>query len=82
MAHTYILYSTQLDRYYIGHTEQTPEQRMIKHLTDHSGFTSKAKDWHLVFQREFESKQEAYAFERQIKKWKSRRAIERLIKGY
>ncbi len=82
MAFTYILYSAELDRYYIGHTDQTLEQRILKHLTNHVGFTSRTKDWNLVFQREFESKQEAYAYERQIKKWKSRRAIEKLIKGY
>jgi len=81
MAHTYILYSRYLDSYYIGHTELETEQRLTDHLTDHSGFTSKAKDWVIVFQKPFESKSEAYKFERQIKGWKSRPAIENLIKG-
>ncbi len=81
MAFTYILYSSQLDRYYIGHTEQSLQERILKHLSDHSGFTSKAKDWQLVLQKSFDSKAETYKYERQIKGWKSRRAIENLIRG-
>jgi putative endonuclease len=80
MAFTYILYSSELDRYYIGHTDHSLEERIQKHLSDHAGFTSKAKDWQLVFQKPFKNKTEAYAFERVIKNWKSRRAIENLIK--
>jgi len=80
MAFTYILYSSELDRYYIGHTDQSLEERLQKHLADHAGYTSKAKDWSVVFSRFFASKADAYEFERQIKKWKSRRAIENLIK--
>jgi putative endonuclease len=81
MAHTYILYSPSLDAYYIGHTELDVASRLTAHLKDHSGFTAKAKDWKILFQQEFESKAEAYKFERQIKGWKSRRAIENLING-
>ncbi len=81
MAYTYILYSLSLDAYYIGHTELDPAERLNAHLKDHAGFTAKAKDWKILFQQEFESKAEAYRFERQIKGWKSRRAIENLING-
>ena len=56
------------------------QDRLAKHLADHSGFTSKARDWSIVFQKSFSTKEEAYAYEREIKKWKSRRAIENLIK--
>ena len=81
MAHTYILYSPSLDAYYVGHTELDPTERLNAHLKDHSGFTAKAKDWKIVFQLVFESKSETYKFELQIKRWKSRRAIQNLIKG-
>jgi putative endonuclease len=53
MAYIYILYSTTLNRYYIGHTTMLPEQRLQKHLTNHDGFTGKAKDWQIVYQEEF-----------------------------
>ena len=81
MAHTYILYSKIIDAYYVGHTEMDPLDRLSAHLKEHTGYTNKAKDWKIVYQKHFQSKEEAYSFERQIKKWKSRRAIENLING-
>ena len=45
----------------------------------HKGYTSKANDWELVYSETYNSKPEAYARERQIKKWKSRVMIEKLI---
>ena len=81
MHSTYILYSEKLDKYYIGHTSASLDDRLLKHLGEHSGFTSRAKDWKIVFSRSFDTKEEAYAFEREIKKWKSRRAIENLIRS-
>ena len=81
MAYTYILYSPSLDSYYVGHTELDPAARLTAHFKDHKGFTGKVKDWKIVFEKAFDSKVEAYAFERQIKGWKSRRAIQNLIRG-
>ena len=81
MAYTYILYSAALDKYYIGHTQDTLEDRIRRHLSNHGGFTAKAKDWELVFSKMFDNKKEAHAFERQIKGWKSREAIEKLVEG-
>ena len=81
MAYTYFLYSPSLDSYYVGHTELDPAARLTAHFKDHKGFTGKVKDWKIVFEKAFHSKVEAYAFERQIKGWKSRRAIQNLIRG-
>ena len=80
MAWVYILYSESLSRYYIGSTEQSPEERLQKHLTNHSGFTAKAKDWAVVYREEFETISEARNRELTIKKWKSKVMIESLIK--
>ena len=81
MAYTYILYSIQLDKYYIGHTESTPEDRLKKHLSDHDGYTGQVKDWRIVWRKYYETKSEAYAMERKIKSWKSRKAVLQLISG-
>ena len=70
-----------MDKYYIGHTEMSVEERLKKHLTDHDGFTSKAKDWQIAWSEEFSEKSEAYALERKMKGWKSKKAIDRLIRG-
>jgi putative endonuclease len=45
MAITYILFSENLNKYYIGSTRNSMEERLEKHLTNHDGFTAKAKDW-------------------------------------
>ena len=74
----YILHSRLLNKFYIGHTSSI-EDRIKTHLYKHGGFTSKAKDWVLVYSEEFSIKAEAQARELQIKKWKSRLMIEKLI---
>ncbi len=81
MATTYILYSQVLDMYYVGHTEDDMAERLRKHLTNHKGFTGRTKDWTVVFTRQFETRDEAADFEKRIKSWKSRSAIEALIAG-
>ena len=78
MFYFYILYSEQLDRFYVGHCQDL-EQRLERHLSNHKGFTAKAKDWEIVYSEEFPSKSLAYARERQVKNWKSKKAILELI---
>ena len=79
MCFSYILFSKSLDRYYIGHSCESIEERLRKHLTNHKGFTSKAKDWIVVFKKEFNSKEEAYQQERIIKAWKNKAKIKELV---
>jgi putative endonuclease len=52
---------------------------MRKHNSNHKGFTGNANDWLLVHHECFESKGQAYAREREIKAWKSRKKIIELI---
>ena len=75
----YILYSVLLDQYYIGHTSECLQERLRKHLSNHSGFTAKSKDWEIVYFEEFESKSLAYKRELEVKKWKSKIKIQKLI---
>ncbi|WP_228376810.1 GIY-YIG nuclease family protein [Chryseobacterium formosense] len=44
MCYCYILYSKSLDKYYIGHSCEDLQERLRKHLSNHTGFTDKAKD--------------------------------------
>ncbi len=81
MCITYILYSPSLDKYYIGHTCEGIEERLRKHNSNHKGFTGGKADWDVVHQELFESKEEAYNRERQIKKWKSRVKVKALIEN-
>ena len=78
MAWFDILRSAQLDRYYIGHTEDSVMDRLRKHLGDHKAWTSRAKDWRVVFTEQHIDKATAMRREREVKGWKSRVRIERL----
>jgi len=75
---SYILYSNQRDRYYIGSCSNL-EERIKKHNTNHKGFTGKTGDWILRYKETFNTVEEARKREAEIKKWKSRKLIEKLI---
>ena len=79
MFQVYILFSEILDKFYVGHTSEELEERLRKHLSNHSGFTAKAKDWKIVYQELFPDKSLAYKRELQIKSWKSKVKILQLI---
>ncbi|MCD4747370.1 MAG: GIY-YIG nuclease family protein [Bacteroidales bacterium] len=74
----YILYSKSLNKFYYGHSNDIKE-RICKHNTNHKGYTGKANDWEIVYTEKHISKSEAYARERQVKKWKNRKRIFNLI---
>ena len=76
--YTYILYSTKIDKYYIGYSANL-EERLRKHNTNNKSFTGKTNDWKIVYSEVFGSKAEAMDREKQIKNWKSRKRIESLI---
>ena len=79
MPYCYILYSDSLNKFYVGSTAGLVKDRLKKHLSNHKGFTSKTKDWNVVYQEYFESLPEAMTRERSIKSWKSKRMIQVLI---
>jgi putative endonuclease len=80
MYHTYILFSIIKNKYYIGSTSNL-EERIKKHNSNHKGFTGGVGDWQVVYYENYKSKSEATQREMQIKKWKSRKIIESLVKG-
>ena len=48
LHYVYILYSTSIDSYYIGVSGDI-EKRLKKHLSNHKGYTSRAKDWEVKY---------------------------------
>ena len=78
MFYIYILHSSIRDRYYVGFTRDLID-RLKTHNSNHKGFTGGVGDWIIVYQEIFLTKEEAFARERTIKKWKSRKMIEKLI---
>ena len=79
MCYCYILYSKSLDKYYIGHSCEDLQERLRRHLSNHKGFTAKTKDWIIIYFETFDSKNNAYKREREIKDWKSKLKIQKLI---
>ena len=78
MFHVYILFSAKRNRYYTGFTSNLQE-RIKTHNTNHKGFTGHVGDWKVVYQEVFNKREEAAAREKEIKNWKSRKLIEKLI---
>ena len=79
LFHFYILYSAIGNRYYLGHTGDDPAERLRRHNCNHKGFTSRTKDWVIVYLESYPDKVTAYAREREVKSWKSRVRVEKLI---
>jgi putative endonuclease len=75
----YILYSSGVDKYYVGYS-QDPFKRLEQHLrNDGTKFTGRNSDWEL--QAVFlcgGGKSEAIKIERFIKRQKSRKLLERM----
>ena len=78
MYFCYILYSKKLDKFYVGSTNNV-EGRLIRHNSSNIGFTSTGKPWDIVYSEKYSERKEALKREFQIKRWKSRKAIEDLI---
>ena len=75
----YILFSNQLNRYYVGASRDVVDKRTYKHNHKHKGFTAAANDWCVVYVETFQEFKDALSREKQIKAWKSRIMIEKLI---
>jgi len=78
MANVYILYSSKIDKYYIGACIDM-ERRLYEHNIGHSKFTATGLPWELKYTESYPNLQEAKKRELQIKKMKSRKYIEKII---
>ena len=74
----YILQSESTGRFYIGQTEHVSE-RVAYHNAGYSKSLKNRGPWKLVFHEEHATRSSAVRRERQIKGWKDRAMIERLL---
>ncbi len=81
MAIVYILHSTIADKFYIGSTTLSAEERLNRHLSNYykNSFTSKYSDWTLFFEILCHSDIQARKIEHHIKKMKSKKYIQNLL---
>lgn len=74
----YILYSSTIDRFYIGYTSMSLPERLGKHNTNHKGFTGQTNDWAIRWAEPFDDKTQAIRKEKQIKRRGAKRFLESL----
>ena len=83
MIACYILYSKTLNRYYVGATQSSIKERIIKHNEKFYGnnkFTATTNDWELFLSIEVLTYTHALRIEKAIKKMKSSVYIKNLEK--
>ena len=81
MFYVYILQSLICGRYYIGSCDNI-ENRFKQHNDGKVKSTKAFKPWKLVYQEKFKTRENAIVREYQLKSWKSRDALEKLIKKH
>ncbi len=76
----YILYSSKLNRFYIGFTSDFDTRLEFHKNAEPRKFTANAEDWVLFLRVLCENKTQGLNIEKHIKKMKSKTYIENLIK--
>jgi putative endonuclease len=79
MFYTYILKSEKNGSYYVGSSEDT-DKRIVLHNKGLVKSTKRYIPWSIVYREEYKTLSEARKRELQIKSWKKRSAIEKLLK--
>ncbi len=78
---TYIIESKNLNKFYIGYTEDI-DKRLIKHNSGGSRWTRKGAPWKVIYAKEFEAKGEAIKYEHFLKNLKNKVFLKQIIAGW
>ena len=74
MYSVYIIYSENIDKFYVGQTQDF-SQRIERHNGGMVTSTKKTNDWKLIWKTEVNSRSEALILERKIKNKGARRFL-------
>ena len=77
---TYILFSRNKNRFYTGSTNNL-DRRLKEHNSGQTKSTKNGTPWELAFVKSFNNYSDAHLFEMKIKRMKSRKFIEELVKS-
>ena len=78
MSYVYILQSEKNGRYYIGSTNDL-QRRVSEHNSGQTASLLHLRPMKVVFYKEYDNMVEARRIERKLKRFKSRRIIERIV---
>lgn len=81
MYYVYIIFSQKLKSFYIGYTENLKD-RVKRHNTNRSEFTSKGTPWILAHYQAFAEKEDAQREEKFLKTGKGRERKNFLLKTF
>ncbi|MEK7553648.1 MAG: GIY-YIG nuclease family protein [Patescibacteria group bacterium] len=81
MFYIYIIKSLKTKKYYIGSSSNI-EKRLKQHNSYRVKSTKSFVPWELIYTESFTNRNIAVKREQQLKNWKSREAIEKLIKKH
>ena len=81
MYYVYIIYSEKVDKFYISYSEDLKE-RIARHNSGRSNFTSKGSPWVLVHYQGFLVKKDAQEEEKFLKTGKGRERTRYLLKTF
>ncbi|HMN23442.1 MAG: GIY-YIG nuclease family protein [Ignavibacteriaceae bacterium] len=76
--YVYILKSITLNKFYIGQTNNL-ERRLFYHNSGYSKSTKSGMPWNLVYKKLFLSRAEAMKREKQLKSYKNKSYLEKII---
>lgn len=79
MHFVYILKSLKTNKYYTGSTNDI-QKRLTRHNAGQNKSTKHGIPWILIYQEEFDTKQNAYKREMEIKRYKNGEAFKKIIK--
>ena len=80
MYYMYIIHSVSDGRYYVG-SSSDPWSRLERYNASWTRSTKGNRPWELVYIGQYEEESRALSREREMKKMKSRKYIERMIRG-
>ena len=79
MHWVYILYSSRIDKYYIGSTSNLQNRIEFHNSEQNKIWSKRGQPWEIVFSHQFETSTESIIAEKFIKRQKSRVYISKLI---
>jgi putative endonuclease len=81
MFYTYVLYSIEYQKIYIGQSSNLEERIRQHNSFDNNGWTRKYQPWELIYSESYLERQQAMRRERQLKTSRGRKFIWEIIEG-